>query len=53
MGEIGLRKCPFCGGIARIHNSIKYYWIECKKCETHTKYMGSKHGAINRWNRRK
>ena len=53
-----LRKCPFCGGKAKVCDDIEYtvggYWVECKDChiQTPSKIKG-KEAVINYWNTRK
>jgi len=52
-----LKRCPFCGGEARIvvdedDYSNKDYCVECGSCCADTMWFNSKEEAINAWNRR-
>lgn len=54
--EVELRKCPFCGGEAKIidisSSYITHVWIECPKCLSRTVAFCNKEEAIDAWNRR-
>ena len=51
-----LKRCPFCGGEARLHGS--YYdddcseYVSCTKCNAMTPLMDKKGASIIWWNRR-
>lgn len=52
-----LRKCPFCGGEARIERtdcigSINYHYGYCIQCGARTDEYATKKGAIEAWNKR-
>lgn len=52
-----LRKCPFCGGEARIGKRILDwatwdYKIECSKCHCETDVYNTKQEVIEVWNKR-
>lgn len=60
-----LKKCPFCGGEAKLNERFrpgvanrKMYWVSCKKCGATQPYHSvagyrKKVGAIGAWNTRK
>ncbi len=51
--EVELKKCPFCGGEAKMkYNVNKYYWAVCSECSVETDGSYSKIEAIKQWNRR-
>lgn len=50
-----LKKCPFCGGKAKIYKSFDYvskYRVECTKCEMCSPIYNKSEEAIEVWNRR-
>jgi len=47
-----LRKCPFCGGEARVKSSLLNHWVICLKCGAETEIKLCKKEAIAAWNRR-
>lgn len=50
-----LKKCPFCGGKAKIYKSFDYvskYRVECTKCWAHTPNYDKPKKAFEAWNRR-
>lgn len=57
-----LKKCPFCGGEAFIHElkedflgvgfEIKGYAVVCTNCHSSTEYDKNKNICIESWNRR-
>jgi Lar family restriction alleviation protein len=46
-----LKKCPFCGGEAKIVG-YSLFWIVCKECFAETDAFDTKIEAIKAWNRR-
>lgn len=50
-----LKKCPFCGGEAKIYKLFDYiskYRVECTYCDMYTSAYATKEEAIEAWNRR-
>lgn len=50
-----LKKCPFCGGEAKIYQSFDYvskYRVECTKCEMCSPNYNELEDVIKVWNRR-
>ena len=47
-----LRKCPFCGGEARVVRASETYWGQCFDCGAETAICDSRPDAIAAWNRR-
>ena len=56
--ETILKKCPFCGGEAKVH---QYYppfarrvrtTVRCTKCKCNSGEWGLKNKAVEAWNRR-
>lgn len=57
-----LKKCPYCGGEARLMMSDSgtsgesdidpRFWVKCDVCETQQTHMCVKEEAINKWNYR-
>lgn len=45
-------RCPFCGGIARIHKEIYGVFIMCEKCLSTSNNYRDKSTAIKAWNNR-
>ena len=53
MSKTELRKCPFCGGEARIIGSVgTVFWVKCKECGAETHGEITKQRATEMWNRR-
>lgn len=56
-----LKKCPFCGGEARLHSRCNYietgnetmYFVKCNECKTESTWCYKKEKAIKAWNTRK
>lgn len=46
-----LRKCPFCGGKAKLRGFTRY-WVQCTKCEVQTQLYVCMDDAEEAWNRR-
>jgi Lar family restriction alleviation protein len=49
-----LKKCPFCGGEAKIYtmDSCKLEMVVCIVCKAHSALCYSEEEAIEAWNRR-
>ena len=49
-----LKKCPFCGGEAEVHQtySIDVYWCKCNDCNAETEPANTEEDAVEAWNRR-
>lgn len=50
-----LKRCPFCGGEARLYKAFDYvskYRVECTKCFVYTLNCDTEKEAIKAWNRR-
>lgn len=47
-----LRKCPFCGGKARVVRASEAYWVRCFDCGAEVVICDSEPEAIAAWNRR-
>ena len=52
MSETELRKCPFCGGEAKIVKSFYSIWVKCTCCNASTNGGESEEIAAELWNRR-
>ena len=53
MSKTELRKCPFCGGEARIIGAVgTVFWVKCTECGAETQSEITKQRAAERWNRR-
>lgn len=59
MGELELKRCPFCGGKAKLlkknHREYKpTYYVRCTSftCLVETSQCHNKHEAVRIWNRR-
>jgi hypothetical protein len=55
--HIKLKRCPFCGGKAKVHKEFNSIWgIECKKCKlfinSRMPYLNKKRDLIKYWNSR-
>lgn len=51
--DIQLKKCPFCGGEARIIGAVgTVFWVKCTECGAETQSEITKQRAAERWNRR-
>ena len=46
-----IKKCPFCGGEARMHDHLVSYYIECVNCKAGIEQRTDTQ-AIEAWNRR-
>lgn len=48
-----LKKCPFCGGEAKVEKRNYGYQVRCQKCGARGKYSkDSRDESIEKWNRR-
>lgn len=53
MNEKGVKKCPFCGGVACPEQTYDhFYYVECMTCGIHTPDLDSMDLAIKTWNSR-
>ena len=51
--EYRLKRCPFCGGQARILSTWdRLYHAECRKCTCQTAVYATQIAAARRWNQR-
>ena len=50
MSKTELRKCPFCGGEARIIGAVgTVFWVKCTECGAETQSEITKQRAAERW----
>ena len=53
-----IKRCPFCGGEAKVENLVDHVWIECRKCGAksdsvrNSPYHASAEVALEKWNAR-
>ena len=47
----GLKRCPFCGGEAKLMDNG--HWVWCQHCLVESTYYDTKEEAIKAWNTRK
>lgn len=57
MTDQKLKKCPFCGGKARVTGSeslgtVNYYYVYCMECNARTDDCAGRQSAIEAWNKR-
>lgn len=52
--KIGLKPCPFCGGVAEIRDAAfkRVFWVECSECGANTSAFGNCKEAADMWNKR-
>lgn len=54
----GLKKCPFCGGEAKLHTTKGFHgeivsaFVGCNNCESSTRNYSTEAGTIEAWNNR-
>lgn len=56
MEEIKLKRCPFCGGKAKLTDlkQAPESWVECTECGARTRFFSnSEEAAVSAWNARK
>lgn len=53
--EIKLKRCPFCGGKAKLTDlkQAPESWVECTECGARTRFFSnSEEAAVSAWNAR-
>lgn len=50
--KLNLKKCPFCGGKAKMRHGLIGYHVECETCKARQCPSDTPETAVKNWNRR-